>query len=262
MAETPETVRDAQTEPEKRDAAPENTTVVGAVTADPVDPTEHIEKLNKESESRRQANQSLTQELEAEKKKYSDLEAKVNEVARKTELDNMTEVDRLKEEKLDAERKAEDTERNANETLKRATVMTMASNMNLHRPEDAVDVIDLSQIPVLNGVPDADAVKGLLDMAIAARPHWLKDQAAPVTPVPADPGPGNPAPVGDPPAPLPSYKPGDDPIEAVRRANVEYRDGHTSLPKMVHNYNRAWEASQEMRTGKMFRKPEVDLPNN
>jgi hypothetical protein len=262
MAETPETGGDPQTDPKPRDAAPEPTTVVGAVGATPVDPQAHIETLNKENAARRIAEKVTADERDALKQRLDDLQASVDETARKVELEKMSELEKANALRLDAERKAEETERNANEILKRATVMTLASNMNLHNAEDAVGVIDMSQVPVLNGVPDVAVVQGLLDVALAARPHWKKDQTAPLTPTPADPGAGNPPPEGEPPGQLPSYRPGDDPKEAFRLASVAYRDGHTSLPRAVHNWNKSWESDPKQRSGEMFRKPDVSLPDN
>ncbi len=260
MAEKPETGGDPQTDPKQGDPAPV-TPIVGTMTTEPnppKDPQKHIEDLNRENATRRLANQTLTTEKAALQQRLDDLEATMKEEARKTELGQMEETERLRAEKVDAEQKAEARVQEANETLKRATVMGLASQMDLINVPDAVAVIDLSQIPVLNGVADTGAAQALLDAALATRSHWQKS-AAPPTPVPSDPGPGNPAPDDPPGGPLPSYRPGDDPLVAVKKANADYREGKTSMPQMVHAYNKSWERSKRMRDGSMFPDPTRSL---
>ncbi len=130
-----------------------------------------IRKLRAEAKSRRLGQSKAEQELAL-------LQKKQEEDKKKAEREKMDEVDRLKAEKDDAEKSAQEANAIMKQLLINNAVISAAIKAGFSDPDDAVALTGskFNETPIVNGVVDQEIIQAELELILEKKPY-LKGSA-------------------------------------------------------------------------------------
>lgn len=169
------------------------------------------------------------------RKRLRDLENKISEERKITEISKMEETDRLRAIAEEAEIKARNLKKRADNIAKQAAVISAASSAGFYNPKDAAVIVDLSQIEVDNdGNVDPEIVNETVFSLAESKPYLVKGQQIDQEMVAF--GPTNPPSLKWPQPKLQAK----DRIGQIKQKSIELMKGG-NMRAGIKLYNRLWE---------------------
>jgi len=173
------------------------------------------------------------------RKQLRQLESKVAKEQKASEFAKMEETDRLKAIAEEAEAKAKALKEKADAIAKRAAIISVASVLNFHNPQDAASMVDFDQIEVDDGTVDEKEISELVKSLVESKPYLVRENQEVAGFGPTNPASNN--------WPRPKFRTKDQIDRMKQQSNEAMRSGRVS--EAVRLYNQAWEMERGIKKG-------------